>query len=77
MEKPYDKIIENYKIKYNAMVDSEFDLNKSDMNWVTIFRDSLLLLNEKNISIEDAIEYLSNEIESSANKEKLKYRSGQ
>ena len=77
MEKPYDKIIENYKINYNAMVDSELDLNKSDMNWVTIFRDSLLLLNEKNISIEDAIEYLSNEIEASANKEKLKYRSGQ
>lgn len=67
MEKPYDKIIENYKIKYNAMVDSEADLNKSDMTWVTIFRDSLDLLNNKNISIEEAIKYLDKTIQESAN----------
>lgn len=67
MEKPYDKIIENYKIKYNAMVDSESDLNKSDMTWATIFRDSLDLLNNKNISIEEAIKYLDKTIQESAN----------
>ncbi|HBM8065481.1 hypothetical protein [Staphylococcus saprophyticus] len=67
MEKPYDKIIENYKIKYNAMVDSEADLNKSDMTWATIFRDSLDLLNNKNISIEEAIKYLDKTIQESAN----------
>lgn len=67
MEKPYDKIIENYKIKYNAMVDSEADLNKSDMTGATIFRDSLDLLNNKNISIEEAIKYLDKTIQESAN----------
>lgn len=67
MEKPYDKIIKNYKIKYNAMVDSEADLNKSDMTWATIFRDSLDLLNNKNISIEEAIKYLDKTIQENAN----------
>lgn len=49
------------------MVDSEADLNKSDMTWATIFRDSLDLLNNKNISIEEAIKYLDKTIQESAN----------
>ncbi|MGW9777596.1 hypothetical protein [Staphylococcus hominis] len=68
MKKPYDKILENYKIKYKAIESSEVPskFGESNMVWTTIFRDSLMLLDKEKITIEEAIEYLDEVIQNDA-----------
>ncbi|MFW3634632.1 hypothetical protein [Staphylococcus caprae] len=81
MEKPYDKIIANFKRKHNYINEIKekegYDLNKSDMTWATVLVASLELLEKEKISIEDAIQHLHKEINFSGKDYADKhYRSG-
>ncbi|HAC5788976.1 TPA_asm: hypothetical protein GZX72_14210 [Listeria monocytogenes] len=69
MEKPYSNILEMLKARYNFIASSKdpSKLNNDDMTWATVLRDSLMVLEKEDITIEEAIAYLDKAIQKDAN----------